>query len=156
MTMLLTSPLDIRQMALMVQKEVADKVLAQPGTEAWGPLALRCQFYCDPYLAMDVPAECFTPVPKVDSAFIVLPRREKPLVAVRSEEDFFRVAQAGFALRRKTMTNGLTAAFHMERADAVQLMLSAGLDERIRGEKLTFEELARLSDAYTSWKEQHA
>lgn len=156
MTMLLTSPLDIRQMALMVQKEVADKVLAAPGTDAWGMLAVRCQFYCDPYLAMDVPAECFTPVPKVDSAFIVLPRREKPLVAVKSEEDFFRVAAAGFALRRKTMTNALCAAFHMERSEAVALMQEAGLDERVRGEKLGFEELAHLSDAYTTWKEAQA
>ncbi len=153
MTMLLDSPLDIKQMALMVQKEVADKVLAQPGDEAWGPLALRCQFYCEPYLAMDVPAACFTPAPKVDSAFIVLPRRETPRVEVRSEENFFRVAQAGFALRRKTMTNGLCAAFHMERQEAAGLMQAAGLDERVRCEKLTFEELARLSDAYTAWKE---
>ncbi|MBQ8201758.1 MAG: ribosomal RNA small subunit methyltransferase A [Clostridia bacterium] len=156
MTMLLTSPLDIKQMSLMVQKEVADKVLAAPGDDAWGMLAVRCQYYCDPYLAMDVPAACFTPAPKVDSAFIVLPRREKPLVDVRCEEDFFRVAAAGFALRRKTMTNGLCAAFHMERAEAVALMNAAGLDERIRGEKLTFEELARLADAYTAWKEAHA
>ncbi len=150
------SPLDIKQMALMVQKEVADKVLAQPGDENWGMLAVRCQYYCEPYLAMDVPAACFTPAPKVDSAFIVLPRREKPLVDVKCEEDFFRVAQAGFALRRKTMTNGLCAAFHMERAEAVALMQSAGLDERIRGEKLTFDELARLADAYTAWKEARA
>ena len=100
MTMLLTSSLDIRQMALMVQKEVADKVLASPGDDAWGMLAVRCQYYCEPYLAMDVPAACFTPAPKVDSAFIVLPRREKPLVDVKCEDDFFRVAQAGFALRR--------------------------------------------------------
>lgn len=156
LTMLLESPLEIKQLALMVQKEVADKVLAQPGDEAWGPLALRCQYFCEPYLAMDVPAACFTPVPKVDSAFIVLPRREKPRVSVRSETDFFRVAQAGFALRRKTMTNGLCAAFRMERADAAALMQSAGLDERIRGEKLGFEELAHLSDAYTAWKEAHA
>ena len=156
MTMLLTSPLSIRQMALMVQKEVADKVLAQPGDDNWGPLALRCQFYCEPYLAMDVPAACFTPAPKVDSAFIVLPRREKPLVDVKNEEDFFRVAQAGFALRRKTMTNGLCAAFHMERAEAVELMQKAGLDERVRCEKLTFEELARLADVYTDWKEVRA
>ncbi len=155
MTTLLTSPIDIKQMALMVQKEVADKVLASPGEDAWGMLALRCQYYCDPYLAMDVPAACFTPAPKVDSAFIVLPRRETPRVTVRSEEDFFRVAQAGFALRRKTMTNGLCAAFHLERSEAVALMQSAGLDERIRGEKLTFEELARLSDAWTAWKEAH-
>ena len=156
MTMLLTSPLDVKQMSLMVQKEVADKVMAAPGDEAWGMLAVRCQYYCDPYVAMDVPAECFTPVPKVDSAFIVLPRRETPRVAVRCEEDFFRVAQAGFALRRKTMTNGLCAAFHMERGEAVALMQQAGLDERIRGEKLTFEELARLADAYTAWKEARA
>lgn len=152
MTMLLQSPLSIRQMALMVQKEVADKVLAAPGDDAWGPLALRCQFDCDPYLAMDVPAECFTPVPKVDSAFIVLPKRDRPVVDVKSEEDFFRVAQAGFALRRKTMTNGLCAAFHMERSEAAALMQRAGLDERIRGERLGFEELARLSDAFTDWK----
>ena len=83
---------------------------------------------------------------------VPLPRRAEPLVAVKSEEDFFRVAQAGFALRRKTMTNGLCAAFHMDRAEAVALMQAAGLDERIRGEKLGFEELARLSDAYTDWK----
>ncbi len=149
-------PLDIKQMALMVQKEVADKVLAQPGDDNWGPLALRCQFYCDPYLAMDVPAACFTPAPKVDSAFIVLPRRAKPLVDVKCEEDFFRVAQAGFALRRKTMTNGLCAAFHMERAEAVELMQKAGLDERVRCEKLTFEELARLADVYTDWRSSKA
>lgn len=154
-TMLLASPLEIRQMALMVQKEVADKVLAQPGDDAWGPLALRCQYSCAPYLAMDVPAACFTPAPKVDSAFIVLPRREKPLVDVKCEEDFFRVAQAGFALRRKTMTNGLCAAFHMERAEAADMMRQAGLDERVRCEKLTFDELARLSDVYTDWKEAH-
>ncbi len=156
MTMLLDSPLDIRQMALMVQKEVAEKVMASPGDEGWGMLALKCQYFCDPYLAMDVPAACFTPAPKVDSAFIVLPRREQPRVQVKREADFFRVAQAGFALRRKTMTNGLCAAFHMERSEAVALLQAAQLDERIRGEKLTFEELARLADAYTAWKEAQA
>ena len=92
----------------------------------------------------------------MDSAFIVLPRREKPLVDVKCEEDFFRVAQAGFALRRKTMTNALCAAFRMERAEAAHMMQQAGLDERIRGEKLTFEELARLADVYTAWKEARA
>ena len=153
MTMLLESPLEIKQMALMVQKEVADKILAEPGTDAWGMLAVRCQYYCDPYLALDVPAACFTPAPKVDSAFVVLPLREEPAVKVRSEEDFFRVAASAFALRRKTMTNNLCATFRMERAQAVELMQAAGLDERIRGEKLTLEELARLADAYTAMKE---
>ena len=119
-------------------------------------LSVRSQFYCDPYLAMDVPAKCFTPVPKVDSAFIVLPWRETPAVQVQEEADFFRVAQAAFALRRNTMTNGLCAAFHMERADAVSLMQTAGLDERIRGEKLTLAEFARLADAFTAWKAKQA
>ena len=155
-TLLLTAGLPIRQLSLMVQKEVAEKVLSGPGEEGWGMLALRCQYLCEPRLALDVPAACFTPPPKVDSAFLVMPLRDKPPVAVRCEEDFFRVAQAGFALRRKTMTNGLCAAFRMSREDALSLMSAAGLDERVRGEKLTMEELARLSDAYTAYREEHA
>jgi len=145
--MLLTSGLDIDSMALMVQKEVADKILSGPGEEGWGMLAVRCQYQCEPYLAMDVPAACFTPRPKVDSAFVVLPRREKPAVEVRDEALFFRVAAAAFAQRRKTMVNNLCATFHMERQQAVDLMLSAGLEEKIRGEKLTLEELAAVANA---------
>ena len=143
----------MERMSLMVQKEVADKILASPGDDAWCMLSVRCQYYAEPYLAMDVPAACFTPPPKVDSAFVVLPMRKTPAVSVRDEDTFFRMAGAAFALRRKTMTNNLCATFHMERAEAVALMQAAGLDERIRGEKLTLEELARLSDAYTAMKE---
>ena len=146
----------MNRMSLMVQKEVADKILAEPGDDAWCMLSVRCQYYADPYLAIDVPAECFTPVPKVDSAFVVLPMRDEPAVKVKDEELFFRVAGAAFALRRKTMTNNLCATFHMERAQAVSLMQSAGLDERIRGEKLTLEELARIADAYYDMKEGNA
>ena len=72
--------------------------------------------------------------------------------ALKENVGKYRVAAAGFALRRKTMTNGLCAAFHMERAEAVELMQRAGLDERVRCEKLTFQELARLSDVYTDWR----
>ena len=155
-TLLLTSGLPLQRLSLMVQKEVAEKVLSGPGEDGWGMLALRCQYLCEPYLALDVPAACFTPPPKVDSAFLVMPLRDKPPVAVQSEDDFFRVAQAGFALRRKTMLNGLCAAFHLSREDALSLMSAAGLDDRVRGEKLTMEELARLSDAYTAYREGHA
>lgn len=151
-TMLLTSGLPMKRLALMVQKEVADKILAAPGTDGWGMLAVRCQYYCQPELAMDVPARLFTPPPKVDSAFVLLPVREHPPVDVCSEEDLFRVAGAAFALRRKTMTNNLCATFRMDRQHAVSLMEQAGLDEKIRGEKLTLEELARLANAYTAWK----
>ena len=154
-TMLLTSGIPLKRLALMVQKEVADKILASPGDEGWGMLAVRCQYFCEPELGMDVPAHLFTPPPKVDSAFVLLPMREEPAVKVKSEEDFFRVAGAAFALRRKTMTNNLCATFRLSREDAVALMHAADLDEKVRGEKLTLEELGRLSDAYTAYKEEH-
>ena len=155
-TLLLTCGLPMRSLALMVQKEVADKILSRPGEDGWGMLAVRCQYYCQPELGMDVPAHLFTPPPKVDSAFVLLPVREEPALAVKSEEDFFRVAGAAFALRRKTMTNNLCATFRMSREEAVGLMAQAGLDEKVRGEKLTLEELARLADAYTAYREARA
>ena len=144
---LLGGDLAISRLCLMVQKEVAEKILSGPGEEGWGPLAVRCQYLCEPRLAMEVPAACFTPPPKVDSAFVILPRREKPAVAVRDEALFFRVAGAAFALRRKTMLNNLCATFRAERSQALAWLQAAGLDEKIRGEKLTLEELARLADA---------
>ena len=130
-----------------LQKEVAEKILSSPGGEGWGPLAVRCQYMCEPYLAREVPAACFTPPPKVDSAFIVLPVRGRPAVTAKSEEMFFRVAAAAFALRRKTMVNNLCATFRAERSQALEWMRRAGLDEMVRGEKLTMEELAKIADA---------
>ena len=144
--LLLSGDLPVSRLALMVQQEVADKILASPGEEAWGPLSILCRFLCEPRLAVRVPAEMFTPPPKVDSAFVVLPLREKPAVEVKSREMFFRVANAAFALRRKTMVNNLCASFRMERADALRVMAEAGLDEKVRGEKLSLEELARLAN----------
>ena len=144
---LLTSGLPVSRLALMVQKEVADKILSSPGDEGWGPLAIRCQYMCEPFMAMEVPAACFTPPPKVDSAFVVMPVREKPAVDVKSEEMFFRVAAAASALRRKTMVNNLCATFRVERAQAAKWMRSAGLDDMIRGERLTLGEIAAIADA---------
>lgn len=145
--LLLENTLPVSRLALMVQQEVADKILASPGEEGWGPLAILCQFLCEPYLAMKVPAEMFTPPPKVDSAFVVLPLRETPAVEVKNREMFFRVASAAFALRRKTMVNNLCATFRADRAQALRWMERAGLDEKIRGEKLSLGELAALADA---------
>ncbi len=143
---LLTSGLPLSRLALMVQKEVAEKILSSPGQEGWGPLAIRCQYTCEPRLAVEVPAACFTPPPKVDSAFIVMPVRKEPPVQVRSEERFFRVAAAAFALRRKTMLNNLCATFRADRETALGWMRQAGLDDKVRGERLSMEELARLAD----------
>ena len=144
--LLLGGDLPVSRLALMVQQEVADKILAQPGEDAWGPLSILCQFLCEPRLAVKVPAEMFTPPPKVDSAFVVLPMREKPAVEVKDRDLFFRVANAAFALRRKTMVNNLCASLRMERAEALRVMAEAGLDEKVRGEKLTLEELAALAN----------
>ena len=145
--LLLTGGLPVSRLALMVQREVADKILAEPGEEGWGPLSILCRFLCEPRLAVSVPAEMFTPPPKVDSAFVVLPLRDKPAVEVKDREMFFRVANAAFALRRKTMVNNLCASFRMDREEALRVMAEAGLDEKIRGEKLTLEELAAIADA---------
>ena len=145
--LLLTGGLPVSRLALMVQREVADKILAEPGEEGWGPLSILCRFLCEPRLAVSVPAEMFTPPPKVDSAFVVLPLRDKPAVEVKDREMFFRVAHAAFALRRKTMVNNLCASFRMDREEALRVMAEAGLDEKIRGEKLTLAELAAIADA---------
>ena len=143
---LLTSQLPVSRLALMVQKEVADKILSSPGEDGWGPLAVRCQYLCEPKRVMEVPAACFTPPPKVDSTFILLPVREEPAVKVENEEMFFRTVNAAFALRRKTLLNGLCAAFRTERAKAAGWLEAAGIDPMIRGEKLSIEAFGRLAD----------
>lgn len=150
--LLLTSELEIRQMALMVQAEVARKIIARPGQEGWGPLAARCQYLCLPEIAMDVPAACFTPAPKVDSAFVLLPFRSEPAVKVKNGKDLWRIVNAAFALRRKTMVNNLCATFRMDRSEALALCARAGLDEKIRGETLALDQLALLADALTEWE----
>ena len=144
---LLDPALPVSRMALMVQKEVAEKILSGPGEEGWGPLAVRCRYYCEAEKVMDVPAACFTPPPKVDSSFVLLRRRKEPAVPVRSEKDFFRIVGAAFALRRKTMLNNLCATFRLDRETAKAWMARAGLEERVRGEALTLGELAALADA---------
>ena len=85
-------------------------------------------------------------MPKVDSAFVILPMREEPPVQVHSEKTFFRVAAAAFAMRRKTMVNNLCPAFQLTREEACELMRDCGLDERIRGERLTMADFALLAN----------
>lgn len=153
-TRLLNAGLPISRLALMVQREVADKILSEPGGANWGPLGFISNYRCRPRLAKQVPASAFTPPPKVDSAFVILPVRESPAVTVCSEADLFRIVEAAFALRRKTMTNCLAAAFRIGHAEAEEWMADAGLDPRVRGEKLTLAELARLADILTSKQEE--
>ena len=145
----LTEELPLKRLAVMVQKEAADRILSGPGEEGWGMLPLQRALRCRCEQMRPVPRECFTPVPGVDSAFITLTFLDRPMVTPLSMEDFQRVAAAGFALRRKTMANALMAAFRLKKEEAVEWMRRAGLDEKARGEKLTLEELKRLSDLWT-------
>ncbi len=148
LTLLLSGSLPINLMAVMVQKEVADKIMAKPGTDEYGMLAVRAQYHCRPYIAKIVPAEAFTPPPKVDSAFVVMPFLQTPAVAVKNENTFFRIAGAAFLMRRKTMLNNLQSAFSMTRESASKLLTACGLDERVRGETLDLTTFAALANTY--------
>lgn len=146
MTLLLNGGMPILSINLMVQKEAAQRMVARPGEEGYGMLAVRAQYCYDPRIALDVPACMFTPPPKVDSAFVVMPKREKPPVAVKDEALFFKVASAAFAMRRKTMENNLIASFRVSREQAKAWLSKAGVPEGARGETLSMECFAALAN----------
>ena len=145
MTLLLKSDMPIRSISVMVQKEAAERIVAGSGEEGYGMLAVRAQYFYDPHIALDVPACLFTPPPKVDSAFVVMPRREKPPVRVRDEALFFKVAAAAFAMRRKTMENNLIASFRVPRDQARAWLEDCGIAPGARGETLSLQDFAALS-----------
>lgn len=147
LTLLLKGDLPIRSINVMVQKEAAQRVLAQPSTPEYGPLAVRAQYYTAPRLARIVEAACFTPPPKVDSAFLCMPWRQTPAVAVRDEKRFFKIVNAAFALRRKTLCNNLISAFHLQREEAEIWLARAGLSPTVRGEALSLQQFADLANA---------
>ncbi|MBQ2977644.1 MAG: ribosomal RNA small subunit methyltransferase A [Clostridia bacterium] len=153
MNLLLTSGMPIASINLMVQKEAADRMVARPGEEGYGMLAVRAQYAYAPEIAMDVPACLFTPPPKVDSAFVVMPRRERPLVEVTDETMFFRVAAAAFAMRRKTMENNLIASFRISREEAKQWLEDCGISSGARGETLSLQDFATLANYKSKTKE---
>ena len=139
------SGLSIRRICVMIQKEVADKLMAAPSTAAYGLLSVKCQYRCEPGLVAVVPAEAFTPTPKVDSAFVRLEIREKPPAGVRDEKLLFRMVKAGFGMRRKTLMNALKGVVDMERLRAG--IESMGLSATVRGEALSVEEWICLANA---------
>lgn len=147
MTMLLKSDLPIASVSVMVQKEAARRIVAGPGEEGWGMLAVRAQYAYDCGIALDVPASAFTPPPKVDSAFVVMKRLKTPAVQVENEALFFRVAAAAFAMRRKTVENNLIASFHLSRDEAGRWLEGCGISPGARGETLSLRDFAALSNA---------
>lgn len=138
----------LHSVTIMVQKEVADRMRVGPGTKDYGALSLAVQYYAKPEIVTKVPAGCFMPKPNVDSAVIRLTRYEKPPVEVEDETWLFAVIRASFNQRRKTLANGLANAGYpgIGRRQVEEVLSAMGLAAAVRGETLTLEQFAELSD----------
>ncbi|MDE7261148.1 MAG: 16S rRNA (adenine(1518)-N(6)/adenine(1519)-N(6))-dimethyltransferase RsmA [Oscillospiraceae bacterium] len=132
---------------VMIQKEVALRVTARPGSKDYGVLSVSMQYYTEPEILFEVPPECFLPAPKVTSAVIRCRTREKPAVTPEcGEVFFFRTVKAAFALRRKTLCNSLASVFPLDKEELAGVIEQCGLPPAVRGEALSLEEFARLAD----------
>lgn len=132
---------------VMVQKEVAQRICARAGAPDYSAFSILCQYHAEPELLFDVPASCFVPQPKVTSAVVRLLRRTAPPAAIDSEALFFRTVRASFAMRRKTLLNGLAAGFpQLSKARLTELLAEAGLAPNVRGETLDIPAFAALSN----------
>ena len=132
---------------VMVQKEVAQRICAQPGSKDYSAFSLFCQYYAQPEILFDVPPSCFIPQPKVTSAVITLPCRKEPPCPIADEKLFFRTVRASFAQRRKTLVNGLSSGFGtLSKAQSIACLTAAGLPENVRGETLGIPEFARVAE----------
>ncbi len=139
-------PLD--SITVMVQKEVADRMQVGPGTKDYGALSLAVQYYAEPYIVANVPPNCFIPRPAVGSAVIRLTRYQEKPVKVNDASFMFKIIRASFNQRRKTLQNGLynSSELRIPKEKTVAALEELGLTPTIRGEKLSLEEFAQLSD----------
>ncbi len=147
---LLTENLPLRGFVVMMQKEVADRISAKPGTKAYGSLSIAVQYYCTAEVAMIVPKTVFMPQPNVDSAVLKLIRHEEPPVTVIDEDFFFNVTRAAFAQRRKTLLNNLQSQLPNGKAKKEEILRAleqADVEPSRRGETLSIAEFGALADA---------
>ena len=144
----------IESITVMVQKEVAQRMQVGPGTKDYGALSLAVQYYSEPYIVANVPANCFMPRPNVGSAVIQLKKHEKPAVEVKDEKLMFQLIRASFNQRRKTLQNGLNNSpeLHFSKEQIIEAIEKAGFKPAVRGEALTLEEFAKLADVLTEMK----
>lgn len=147
---LIESKIPFAEFVVMMQKEVADRISAEPNTKAYGSLSIAVQYYMIAKVAFVVPRTVFIPAPNVDSAILKMTRREQPLVQVKDEDFFFRVSKISFVHRRKTLWNNLTS--HFGKSDETKAKLEQALEiaeikPSIRGEALSIAEFAKLADA---------
>ena len=146
---LLESKLPIERLVVMVQKEVALRMVAKPGTKDYGALSVAVQYYTEPDIVLDVPPKSFLPAPAVTSSVIRCVLRDKPPVDVIDEKLFFRVVKAGFAQRRKTFSNTMkTTRLSKDRIE--ELLAKANIDGQRRGETFTLQEFADVANAWAS------
>ncbi len=148
---LLTGGAPISGMTFMVQKEVADRMKASPGTKDYGALSLAVQYYADPVVVREVPPSAFIPQPGVTSAVIHLEKYDAPPVAVKDEKLMFALIRASFNQRRKKLINGLSSGSGLDftKEEAASALAAAGIDPDIRGERLSLAEFAAAADALT-------
>ena len=135
------------RVTVMVQKEVAQRIAAKPGTADYGAFTVFCQFYAQPELLFDVPPHCFMPQPKVTSAVVSLKVRKELPWDIKDKTLFFRVVKASFAMRRKTLQNGLASGFpELGKAGAAQVLEAVGLPATVRGETLDIAGFASIAN----------
>lgn len=145
---LFESHVPIDNITVMVQKEVADRMQEGPGSKNYGALSLAVQYYAEPYIVANVPPNCFIPRPSVGSAVIRLTRHKDAPVQTKDEQMMFRLIRASFNQRRKTLQNGLNNAsdLHFTKEQIANAIESMGLPPAVRGETLTLEQFAKLTD----------
>ena len=144
-----------QSVTVMVQKEVAQRIAAAPGTADYGAFSVFCQYYTEPRLLFDVPASCFLPQPKVTSAVIQLKRRAEKPWAVDDETVFFRAVRSSFAMRRKKLSNGLASGFpELGKAGVEDVLKVCGFPENVRGETLGIPEFAQIANEIAKRKRE--
>ncbi|HEL0239750.1 16S rRNA (adenine(1518)-N(6)/adenine(1519)-N(6))-dimethyltransferase RsmA [Streptococcus equi] len=147
---LIESKIPFQEFVVMMQREVADRISAEPNTKAYGSLSIAVQYYMTAKIAFVVPRTVFVPAPNVDSAILKMTRRDQPLIEVQDEDFFFRVSRVGFVHRRKTLWNNLVSHFGKAedtKARLEQGLALAGIKPSIRGEALSIQDFGRLADA---------
>lgn len=147
-TTLLEGGYDIENIVVMVQKEVAQRFCAKPGTKEYGAISVLCNYYTNPEVVCNVPAGSFYPAPKVDSAVVRLRICEKPNVEVKNEKLFFKVVKASFAMRRKTLLNCLSNGFAKDKQTIENILTSVGIEPTVRGERLGIKEFSLIADEF--------
>ena len=144
---LLESRLPISSLTVMVQKEAAQRICAQPGSREVGAVSIAVRYYCEPQVLFQVSRGSFMPAPDVDSTVIRLDIRKEPPVQVKKESDFFRVVKAAFSQRRKTLSNTLSSGLSLSKAQANELLEKAGVAANLRAEQLSMQKFADIANA---------